>query len=387
MPITNVASARERLLYIVKETTLNQVASVPSATDAVFVLGDVPIANERELLEDLQKKDTASKLPMLAGRHNPPGYSFETYIKPSGTAGTPPEVSTLLECALGTYTNTGGISDAYTLADSLDSFTLWTKDGHTTFMVTGCTVNELGIQIPVDNIGRFSFSGQGLRRYFAGTATTASESASGQKDVVLTSGQAKRFCVGAYVEVGTDDNSGSGHVIASIDYDTDTLTMTDNLVSTTASGGTVKGFLPDTATAVGTPVHSKLGTMTMDTVDTKILNATITLSNNLNVYNDEKNDSLWPDNVARPNFREVSADFSAYFYRKHAQFFYLKDELVTVALSLPIGSTAGSICTIGLPQFKIQNPNITGDGDRTIEVSGIAEPSASYNDELSVTFT
>jgi hypothetical protein len=335
----------------------------------------------------------------LAGRYSPGDWQLETYIKPSGVLGTPPEVGDLLEAALGTYTPPG-TGCLYTLADTLPSFSIWLKEGHTIFAMAGCTVEQLVANVPGNAFGKFTFSGQGKQKYWAGTGTNASESAISQKNIVMTAGHEKRFCIGSLITIGADLGPGSGgYIIDAIDYSTHTIHVTENLLATTAALSAVVGWLPTSATEVGAPVFGKLGQMTLDYSSTptsmNILSAEVTLKNNIKYYEDEKNNSLYISEYGRPKPRNVTVKLSAYFYKEHAQFLRDQWNRNRFDLVIPVGSTAGSICTIYCPALahaaaagvEINNPEITGDEEKSINLEGVSLASSSYNDELAIRFT
>lgn len=396
MAMTDVATAKETLCYVKKESSFGTMTVVPAATDAVYVLGDVGMPWNREILEDEQHRNTPSEYAQLAGRYSPAEYNLETYVKPSGTAGTPPEVTDLLECAIGTYTNTPATRDAYTLNSSaLSSFSLWVKIGHTVFVMAGCTVNQLVIPVTGTAFGRFQFSGMGTRKYWAGTGTAGALVSAGASTIAMTAGHENRFSVGAYISLGSDTNTYAGYKITAIDTSTHVMTFTPVAVTGCAKGASITGTLPATATEVGSPVFGKLGQLTKDGTNMNVLNATITLNNNLKYYEEEKNNSLYISEFGRPGKREVTIAMNAYYYKEHADMFAAQLNRTKMDFVIPVGSTAGSICTVYVPAsgagaaagVEINNPDISGDEEKAIAIEGKALASASYNDEFSLIFT
>ena len=99
--------------------------------------------------------------------------------------------------------------------------------------------------------------------YDGGSGTLAAE-ASGT--TTITVNDARQFCTGMLIKVGTEDNSGSGFLINTINYGTDQLTL--NAQVTSQSSGAAVIPLPLTATTAGDVIpiivgNVKLGTDTI----------------------------------------------------------------------------------------------------------------------------
>ncbi|MBW2037193.1 MAG: hypothetical protein JRI41_06910, partial [Deltaproteobacteria bacterium] len=134
------AKANEEILFVKKETTAGSLV-YPSATDAVLAVGAATVGQETEFLDDEQIREERSRRSPIKGRTMAGEWSFTSYIKPSGTKGTPPETDVLWECGLGTKTVNPGVSVVYSLSSgTLPSFSLVRRVGHTVFFCAGCTV-------------------------------------------------------------------------------------------------------------------------------------------------------------------------------------------------------------------------------------------------------
>jgi len=394
MSLSTVAQGINVQVWVAEETTFGT-AVQPTLADQIYPISVPEVSNEREELDDEEKDGLTSTSEVLLGKYNPTEYNLEVYIKPSGSAGTAPQGALLYECAFGTETAGGDVK--YSLANDLKSFTLWVLHDHTLLQVPGCTVNEMSATIGGSDYGRVTFSGMGLQRYWAGT----DELDSGSSGTSLIVTDAGRYSVNSYVIVGSDDNSGSGFKITAINYTTNTLTV-DATPSVLTAGTAVTPWIPDTGSVgAGYKVYGKLGYASREGVASNlpILESTVTLNNNLEYPNDEKNNSLYPSEVFRPGKREVTAEFSAYYHEKYADFFYYQNEAELMTLEIPLGSTSGKICTFNIPDsaassgggLYLSNPNPSGDGIMEVSVSGKAiaslADSATGNNELSVTFS
>lgn len=396
MSMTTVAQGVNVEMWAVEEVTFGT-AVKPTDDNKIIPISVPELSNERETIDDEEKDGLVSMMEILFGRYNPTEYSIEMYIKPSGSAGTAPMGAILYECGLGTETVTGGTSVAYTLGDDLKSFTLWVLMDHTMFMVPGCTVNNLTLNVNGNEYGKVTFAGMGLQRYWAGTDET--QSGGSGSDIVVE--DSDRFAEGMYINVGSDDNSGAGFQISSINYSTHTLSLSA-APSSVAAGLAVVPWTPTTGTVpTSYAVYGKLGYASRDggSSNMPVLTSSVVLNNNLEYPNEEKNNSLYPAEVFRPTKREVTVDLNMYFHKRYAGFFYKQSVGELATLVIPLGATAGRICTIKLPAqgatsgggVSLDNPNPSGDEAMELSVSGTATASAADdaggNNELSVIFT
>jgi len=101
MAVTNsLALAREQQVFVIEETTKGTIEE-PTSADLVRIINAPTLNQQAEYYDDEQFRDTRSKQNRIRGRFPAGDWDLETYIKPSGTAGTAPEVDALLECGLG----------------------------------------------------------------------------------------------------------------------------------------------------------------------------------------------------------------------------------------------------------------------------------------------
>jgi hypothetical protein len=91
-----VALVREELLFIVQEGSYGALTE-PAGTDAVYPTGPVSFKQGWEKRPNKEAKNSRSPRKSITGRLPHGTFSFPAYIKPSGTAGTPPLPTKLLE--------------------------------------------------------------------------------------------------------------------------------------------------------------------------------------------------------------------------------------------------------------------------------------------------
>jgi len=379
--------ANEEEIYVKKESTEGTLV-YPTATDYLLAVGVSAFGQDVEFIDDEQIRGGRSRLSPIKGRVHPGNWSFTTYVKPSGTKGTAPEADVLFECLLGKKVVNAGTSVVYSLDSdiNLPSFSLWVKKGHTAFAMAGCTVNVGEFTISGSEIGQIAWSGQFMKWYEAGSAKLTQ--AVNPSDTTCVVDKAERFSDEKIkIKFTNDDNGGNGYTITSIDYTTNTITFTPGYAGSGESAGDwVLPWWPTSGTEVGTPVHGKLGICKIENVDTKVLSSTITITNNIKYYEDEKNGQLYATTYEAIGWRDVNGTLTLFFYKGAKGYFYRAENQVQNALIVPCGDTAGKIMEISCPQIEYRTPTLSGDEEIIMELPFIAVGTAAQDDEITITF-
>ena len=382
------AFANQEEAFVVKETTCGTLVK-PSADDRIYTIGPVDFSQEQEFLDDEQLRGSPSRFSPIKGRKMPGDWSFSTYVKPSGTKGTAPEHDVLFECLMGTKTVNSGVSVAYTLADQVDSFSLWVKKGHTVFAFRGATIQTAEFTVEGNAIASIAWSGNYMEQLWAGEAKADGAidgAGSPVTSIPLKTGHAQRFVAGMYIEVGDNDNSGSGFRITNVNYSTDTLTITPGVNDDQGTDPDVTPWWPSTGSEVGTPVHGKRGLVTIGGVNCIVLSARVTVNNNIKYYVDEKNGVFTAERFGRPGFREIDGSLSLYFLKPGPSYFYRSEYQVSNALVIPAGNVSGYIMELSIPYAEYLSSTLSGDEEFIQEVPFRAIASSSQNDELEIVF-
>lgn len=383
----NFAFANEEECFVILETSCGSLKK-PGVDDRMFTVGPIDFAQEQEFLDDEQIRAGASRLSPIKGRKTPGDLSFNTYVKPSGTVTTEPEADVLFECLMGAGAIDGS-TYTYTLENQVDSYSLWVKKGHTVFAFRGATVQNAEFGISGDTIAGVSWSGNYMEQLWAGTGNADGGIDGTGPDVTaipMKNGQAKRFCVGMYIEVGTNDNSAAGFLITAINYTTDVITIADGVDDDQGTDPEVKGWLPTASAEVGSPVHGKIGMVTINADPCIVLSAVVTISNNIKYYIDEKNNVFTAERFGRPKVREIEGNLNLYFLKEGPSYFYEAEYQQSGALIIPAGNVAGYIMELSIPYAEYRSPKISGDEEFIQDIPFIAVASSSLNDELSIIF-
>jgi len=377
--------ANQEQCFIVLEDICG-VLKKPTPTSVVYTVGPADIQQEREKLKDDQVRAGASEHASIKGRLQPGPWSLGTYIKPSGILGTPCEEDVLLQCLMGLKTITPNTKVMYNLTDQLDSFSIWLKKGHTVFAMRGCTVDKADFSIGADKMVEVKWSGLGMERLYAGTATVSGVAALGATTLTLVATGALRYQPGTYVVVGADDNAGAGYLIKSVNYTLNTITLDTALAVGAGSGATVSPWLPTPAAEVGTPVHGKIGLVTIGGQNAIVLSADFSISNNIKYYDNLKNGVWTAESFARPGRRAVTGKFQMHFLQSALSYYYRSDYFITNAIVIPAGDESGKIMEISVPYAEYGSPKLSGTEEFLVDVDfkGIS-PTVAGNDEAVIT--
>lgn len=381
MSIGDVALAREAKVFFIEETTAGTLVE-PTDTDLILTLNIPTVNQERDNFPDGQIRNTRSKLQSIAGRHLAGSWSFDTYIKPSGTAGVAPAEAPLLEGLLGAGTVDAGVSVTYAPSDTDPlSYSMWYLDGHTVFMCSGCGVDKATFNITGKDIPKIAWSGGLMKRLHTGTDTLGA-AITDTTSTTITPSDIKKFSVGSIFTIGTERMKVATKGAS-------TMTVTRGYGSTTPAthliSATMTPWLP-TGTESGVIVHGRLGVCTKDAVNFDILTSEVSIANNIKYYEEEKNGQDYATEFGVPEDRMVDGKITLYFRKGDASRFQDNIDFNSIAFVIPVGTTAGSKCTINLPQNNIKSPNITGDAERIQELTLVPYATTAYNDEISIVY-
>jgi len=382
---SDLAYANQEEAYAILETSCGTLKK-PTTADRIYTVGPVDFGQERELLEDMQIRASASQLPSIRARLLTGDFSFTTYVKPSGVLGTAPEHAKLFRCLMGLETPDPGVKVEYTLQDQLDSLSFWCKKGHTVFAMRGATIESAEFTIAGDAIASIRWSGKFMERLWAGETPALDTCGIGKTTIQLPSKGAQRYVVGMYVTVGTDHNTQAGYLLTGVNYTNDTITISPSLVTNQGVNPTIYPFWPVSVAEVGVPEHGKLGIVTITGQNAIVTQAVLTLTNNIKYYDNEKNDAWTAERFGRPGKRLAEGTLTVFFLKQGPSYFYRSDYRITDALIIPVGNVAGKIMEISIPYAEYKAPKITGTEEFQQEIGFKAVASATLNDEMKVTF-
>jgi len=401
MATCSIATGKNEVLFI-KQEVVPGTAEVLVAADTVNVIS-AEFNQKRAFTPDNQKRPTVGKIGKPTFHYEVGNFTFTCYIKASGTAGTAPTENEVLKGLFGTETVDGGVSVTYSLRDidtCPDTFTITRKYGFRTTQYVGCFFDSMTTPVKAgtsdDAIVQMTITGYFMTAHEAGYDNLSAEvdgSGTGTPTVTIPVDDASKYINTPLITIGTDDNAGAGHLIASINYTTNVITLAATMSTKQVDGATVKGWTP-VATEAGNLMHGRFQYLTTNTgggVTNEItaMEANISINNNLIVNNDIKNNSEYPSvSSVTKGEREVLVDFSVLMNQDASRYHYYAQVPTNVAVVAPAGSVAGSKVAFHFPQVRIEPPEDTGDLQITSKINGEAlETTGTLNDSVTLVFT
>lgn len=396
-----IANVTDRVIFIKKETSLGGGGTI-TATDAVLLTGDANFNQFPVVSPDMQHRKSRSRLkPVYIGQAEG-AFDFNHYLKPSGVAGTAPEGNELFECLLGTETIAGGVSVTYTPKawvtgiQNFDSILIVSVESNVVFWNYGCLLNTAVINMNTESgdsaICNVDWSGSFLKQKRAGSALVLGVVAAGVAAIPLDPEGAKEFesetrvtFVNPTTGAVVDDNVGLGFECTNSNETTDILTI-NPVTNNITTGSKCTGWSP-AVTEVGNPVSSRLGGATLLGSAIDIIDPIVTINNNLVVLNNEKTDTNYAETAVPGDNRTVELAFQEYMEDgKTRRISDAINQLLT-AIIIPVGTTAGSIMTINLPQSYVMTTGVEGSPARQMNNQYQCVATSALNDELSIAFT
>ncbi len=378
------AFANEEECFAVVEGACGSLTK-PGVGDRIYSVGPVDIGQEREWLNDEQIRASASAFSRLRARKMPGEWNMNSYTKPSGSVGSAPEHDVLFQCAMGNG-GAGGGGYQYTLANQLDSFSLWVKKGHTVFAARGTTVNVADFGVTAEEVSGISWSGQYMEQLRAGTHQYLSTVSISATTIPIGVAGCRKFSEGMFIHVGDSTNGVTGYELTDVNYTTGVITISPALEQEEVNP-LITPWWPIASSEVGTPGHGKMGVVTINDAPAIIISARVTLTNNVKYYVNEKNGLWTAERFGRPGRRAVEGEVELHYVRNATEYFYYADEGISSALVIPVGNVAGYIMNLGVPYAEYGSPKISGEEEyvQNLPFVGVADAAAG-NDEFVITF-
>ncbi len=372
------AYGREAFVFVKKETVPGTYVH-PAAGDAIQTIScDLGFKHERK---DIPLKSSSRSLVTRVTGRRSATWSIEKYLMPSGTAGTAPDDADLFEALFGTVVD--GASDVvYSLAKEPGiGLSILCQDGHHQEAVCGAVPGKMSIKFGGGEEPKVSFSGEAYDHYLSGSDILASAASATDKIIVT---DARQFCVGMKVRVGTEDNT-TGFVIDAIDYVTNELDLSANVTNQAKDAAVIPFAL--TPTYTGDVMVVTAGTVTIGGTTIYVTGATFDVDQKPKLRNDEFGLAL-PRGLRYPDRREVRVSMDLYFESGAVKWYNDAKRFTAQDICLLIGDTAGKKVQIDANQVEFDIPSVKRpeSDEATITISGICKGTATGEDECTVTF-
>ena len=373
-------------VVIVTQEDSYLVRKKPVGTDAITIVESSMDegGNERRTRED--KVDTRSVRGVIQGRRSG-SWSLRKYALGSGAAGTAPDDGTLWKSVFGAETVTPATSVAYSLAKRTESLTMQVErhvEGDVSQVAMGAIPNQSEIAFSGVDECRLTFSGDCAYLLWTGVDTVSS--ISGQ-DVTVSN--AYNFRVGSVIQVGDDDNGGTGYLVTARNVSTNVLTVGGPGAPSAGNGDVVKPFLPTTTVCSTEPVFGTVGSFSLGGVTNLAMRtATFRVNNNAGMRNDVYGQEF-ATAMTLTDLREVAADFSIWADLNIWKFLGFAESRVAKAISCVSGATAGNILTVAATEAILEIPNVEmpGRGEVAVTLPARIVDSSGAEGEITATWT
>jgi hypothetical protein len=379
----------------VKKQTVKGTPVMPTASDTVLVTSEPKFDQEPKQAENKEKKNTYAQQKKKRAGFKVGTFSTSSNIKPSGALGTAPNVGAILESLYGREVIDPGVDVQYKHyrpdEDSLVYLTILVKRDIETLLCQDCVVNKGSFKVVADLIQSGDFSGMFLKSMLAGSdeLDSAIDGTVTPVTLIPLKYSAKRYEVGAYVVVGTDDNSGAGFEITARDIvaSPNTITIAGGVTTVQAIGSIVKGWTPSISVS-GDSVVGQFGYFKEDLsgslANTDITEAIHEVDNGFKALENEKKDSDFPGQIAFGP-RKVDLKTDRYFRVDGSDFRHHVNQLTDIEVELNVGNEQAKKMKWVIPVFQPQNKNESGTDEQELEIKGTCYED-SGNDESTLIF-
>ena len=378
MGVDNFSYGSDLVGFIVAESTYGT-AVKPAATDAfraTSITMGAPVG--REMPND--RRDTRSRVERTITRTPVQPFSASGILRPSGSAGTAPDIGLFLKHALGTETVSGGSSVTYSLLKDPTalSASIYRKTSDLSEGVFGAVIQNLTFNWSGDSYATWTASGIGKDYIQTGNSLA---SGAGSSATALVVDDADFFSPFSVISVGSTDNV----QVTAVNYSTNTLTIAS---SSWSDNDVVKPFTPS-PTLAGDPLFGTAGTLSLDNGSTSIthLGGSLSINTGIDLLNTEYGSSSAAD-VTVPAYREVTGSLDFLVRKDEVNLFNEFRRNVQKDLLFTIGDTTGKRMKINCNVTEL-DPTQRDSPDADMirySVNFVALASSSGEDEVTLVF-
>ncbi len=274
-PLQGIGRA-QKALYI-PETAFETIASL---TGTRLDIKSFTAGLSKDLRDRNDKRQYPGIFERIEGKQSGT-FELASYMLPSGTAGTPPDISPLLEAIGFLHSNNPAVSDTYQINDSATAFSFLNDLENYSELMHGALGTQLKLSFGGDADGMITISGKysDIKR----TGTTTLAAILNATDVTATVTEAEYFEVGGYIQF---DGDVGPYKITAVDTATNVLTFSPAAATGAANGSTVSPVIP-TGTTAGSPLSGIYGSVTLGGVTASVLSGDVTIDFNVQTADGE----------------------------------------------------------------------------------------------------
>ena len=311
MGVDNFSYGSDLVGFFKPESTYGT-AVKPAATDAfraTSITMGAPVG--REYPND--RRNTRSRIERTESRTPVQPWNATGILRPSGSAGTAPDIGDMIQHTLGTETVAGGTSVTYSLlkdptALSASIYRSTTDLGEGVY---GACVQTLNLSWSGDSY--ITWNAAGVAKDYIQSANTLANG-TGSSATALIVDDADFYTKYSVISLASTDDV----QVTAVNYATNTLTIAS---SSWADNAVVKPYFP-TPTLAGNPLFGTSGSLSLDNGSSTIthLGGSITITTGIDLLNTEFGGASATD-VVVPAYREVSGSVDFLVRKDEAHLF------------------------------------------------------------------
>ena len=239
--------------------------------------------------------------------------------------------------------------------NGVKTLSIWMVRDHVVLGMSGCMVTENSVNVNNEGAVMFTLSGNGMRLHWCGTMDSGTTDAAAAQIIV---DDIAKVSPGVRIYNATKglDNNGAGYTVTAINETTKTITI--DPVMNVAIGDELKGFLPQTAIPIGTPVQSKFTNFVVGETSSKVRSTDISFSTPRPFFSDEVG-TEYPEDFG---FDKRSTTFTMNIYFRRDDAGWIQKGMSQNYFESYVTFGKDKEVYILLPRCSSGSPSITGDG-------------------------
>ena len=378
MGVDNFSYGSDLVGFFKPESTYG-VAVKPAAADAfraTSITMGAPVG--REFPND--RRNTRSRIERTESRTPVQPWNATGILRPSGTAGTAPDIGDLLKHTLGTETVAGGSSVTYSLlkdptALSASIYRSTTDLGEGVY---GACVQTLNLTWSGDSY--ITWNAAGVAKDYIQTGNTLANG-TGSSATALIVDDADFYTKYSVISLASTNDI----QVTAVNYSTNTLTIAS---SSWSDNAIVKPYFPS-PTLAGDPLFGTSGSLSLDNGSTTIthLGGSITVTTGIDLLNTEFGGSSATD-VVVPAYREVSGSVDFLVRKDEAHLFTEFRRQVQKDVVITLGTDSGKRLRINCNVTEVDPTQRDSPESDMIRYTAnfVALASSSGEDEVTLVF-
>ena len=381
-----IASTEAERIFAAIQPGKGQI-TMPTSSNTIYLTAAPTVTQKPRIAENKEKRNTLDAQPGKVCAFSIGDWKFQSHLVVSGSKGVESNIHPFLLSAYGRHTVNAGTNvtyEHYHIKDEFVYLTVLVAKEFETQLLADVVVNTLAVKSTACALQVADYDGYFLTKYRAGTghlnAAIDGTTTPVSEIVLKTKKEAETYDAGAYINIGTDNNSGAGFKITAVDEDTKTLTFTPDLTSQQDADADVVGWTP-VEVASGYQIDGGFGDFVLNeggegASPVQIVSADYTLKNNIQKIEDERGSSTGYTGKYGTGKREVTFNTDSYLTVDELSAEYHLKQQSKITVQLNMGIEDGKKAQIVIPNLKLTDVSESGDQQKKQARQGKCYPDA-----------